>query len=277
MQAGGGAVGLIIVEDTPGTLPPEVEVLDEHLLFITNIRPKFAMDPGYGYTTFAGLHSLAEEFVKCCRAYNNPELSDEEVFNANWDGEGKGGTNSEFKGTCYDGFVNRRNSPRWGPFALETATTPGASFRNGTGFLGADKKPYTAMLSTKFHERNTAMMTDSRDVVEEKCKKSALWLEENNPVDPAMYNEGRIPGRNESNPDAKDGRILMVNGAVQPTLDIEADTWVRLRVVFAAVDSIIMPLLPDGPGECEWKLLAKVPAPRRRRHLPRPAHNPGPE
>lgn len=54
LQVGGGALGMLIIDDPPGLLPPAVAALDEHHLVITDIRP-------------ASLKNVARRYDAACR------------------------------------------------------------------------------------------------------------------------------------------------------------------------------------------------------------------
>lgn len=59
--------------------------------------------------------------------------------------------------------------------------------------------------------------------------------------------------------------MVLINGMHQPAISLVANRWYRWRMVFAAVDAVLEPMLTG----CEIKLLAKVglPYPKPTAHL----------
>ncbi|EOD38990.1 hypothetical protein EMIHUDRAFT_466723 [Emiliania huxleyi CCMP1516] len=226
IQAGGGAVGMLIVEDVVGqhgTLPKYVESLKEekHLIILgVDANNQKGIERG-GQTSVGGEGS---GMLQCCLAYGNKSMSKEE-FEKRWLPEDKGGACSA-------------------PASNFTAENEELLEERGM----RNREAHLNDLDDRCKEKNNGASCSNEEVAElvkKNCEAAAIW-----------HVDGKLPDHTDKSNAviAADEALFLVNGEYVPTLKFKANVWTRLRILFASITDQMYIVFPEF---CEAQLLAK--------------------
>mmetsp|Transcript_46822 Transcript_46822/g.147164 ORF Transcript_46822/g.147164 Transcript_46822/m.147164 type:complete len:833 (-) Transcript_46822:391-2889(-) len=224
IQAGGGAVGLLIVEDVVGehgTLPKYVESLKEekHLIILgVDANSQKGIERG-GQGAVDSSNGEDTGMLQCCLAYGNKSISP----------------------LAASELCRAPGSPFT---AEEHELLEERGMRNREAHLN-DLDDRCKEINKENNNGASCSNEQVAELVKKNCEAAAIW-----------YVDGTLPDHtDESNAViAADQALFLVNGEYVPTLEFKANVWTRLRILFASITDQMYIVFPEF---CEAQLLAK--------------------